>query len=78
MISNLDPANMTGFQRYVPLLGKIHRGGVGFLVLDKADAHNDLVFVSQEEANRLKPASVSRPPSCARNASGEAFVTVSV
>lgn len=78
MISNLDPANMTGLQRYVPLLREIHRRGVGFLVLDKTDAHDDFVFVSQEEANRLEPTGVSRPPSCARNASREAFVTVSV
>jgi len=63
MESNLDPTDVTGAQRYVPLLGEIHRWRVGFLVLDEADAHDDFVLVSQEEANRLEPTRVSGPPS---------------
>ena len=51
MDSHLDPTDVTGVQRYVPLLGEIHRRRVGLLVLDETDAHNNLIFVSQEEAN---------------------------
>ena len=63
MDSHLDPTDVTGIQRHVPLLGEVHRRRVGFLVLDKTDAHNNLAFVSQEEANRLESTCVSGPPS---------------
>jgi hypothetical protein len=63
MESNLDPIDVVGVQRYVPLLREIHRRGVGFLVLDETDAHDNFVFVSQEEADRLEPTRVSGPPS---------------
>jgi hypothetical protein len=46
MDSHLDPTDVTGVQRDVPPLGKIHRRRVGFLVLDETDPHNNLVFVS--------------------------------
>jgi len=64
MESNLDPIDMGGAQRGVPLLGEIHRWGVGFLVLDETDAHNNLIFISQEEADRLEPTGISGPSSC--------------
>jgi len=63
MKANLDPADVAGIQRHVPPLGEIHRGRVCFLVLDETDAHNDFVFVSQKEANRLETTCVSGPPS---------------
>ena len=63
MESNLDSIEVARVQLYVPLLGKIHRRSVGFLVLDETNAHYDLVFVSQEETNRLEPARVTGPPS---------------
>jgi len=63
MESNLDPIDMDSVQRGVPLFREIHRWGVGFLVLDETDANDNLVFVSQEEADRLEPTGVSGPPS---------------
>lgn len=78
MESNLDPIEVTGTQRYVPLLGEIHRRRVGLLVLNETDAHNDLVFVSQEESDRLEPARITGPPSRTGDASREAFITISV
>ena len=78
MKSNLDSIDVAGVQRCVPLLWKIHRWSVGFLVLNETDANDDLVFVSQEESNRLKPTRVSGPPSRTRDASGEAFVAISM
>ena len=62
MESNLDPTDVASFQQHVPLLGEIHRPKVGFLVLDETDVHDDFVFVSQEEANRLESARVIGPP----------------
>ena len=78
MESNLNPINVGGVQRYVPLLGEIHCRRVGFLVLDETDAHDNFAFVSQEEANGLEPTRVSGPPSRTRDASREAFVAISM
>jgi hypothetical protein len=78
MKSDLNSIEMIWFQRDVPFLGEIHSGRVCFLVLDKTDAHNDLVFVSQEETNRLEPARVTGPPSRTRDASRKEFITISM
>ena len=78
MESNLDPTDGASVQRHVPLLGEIHRRRVGFLVLDETDAHDDFVFVSQEESNRLESARVPGPPSRTRDAPREVFVAISM
>lgn len=73
---NLDPIEVTCIQRYIPFLGEVHRRRIGFLILYKTDAHDNLVLVSQEESNRLESAGISGPSSRTRDASREALIAV--
>jgi len=65
-------------QLAIPLRRKFHFASLSQLgVMIKADSHIFLVFVSDDVSNSLKATSVSRPSTCARNASRKLLVFIS-
>jgi hypothetical protein len=74
----LDLLDKDSIEWSIPPCREFHAGGVGLLILNKANSNDVLLFILEEKANPLKTARVSGPAARAGHAPWEAFCFVPI